>query len=419
VTPSPLPARQLASRRRILVVGGVAAGASCAARLRRLDETCEIVLYDRGPFVSFANCGLPYYVGKIIDEEEKLLVSTPELFRQRFEIEVKVEHEVTAIDRQRREIEVRHAGRTTRERYDVLVLATGARSILPPLPGLDRPGVFTVRTIPDSRQLRRWIDERTARRATVIGGGFVGLEMVENLLHRGLQVSLIEADAQVMPPLDAEMVTLVHERLRQRGVALHLDDPLLSIDAAGDGRELLVRTRSGAAIPTDVAVLALGVRPETTLARAAGLELGATGGVRVDSYQRTSDPTIYAVGDAVEVRDAVTQTAQLVPLAGPANRQGRLAADAIAGRPRPFRGVQGTAVVGVLGLTVAFTGATEKSLRRAGLSHYGKVYLHPGNHVAYYPGAKPSTSRCSSIVTMVACWAPRRSARTAWTSAST
>jgi NADPH-dependent 2,4-dienoyl-CoA reductase/sulfur reductase-like enzyme/rhodanese-related sulfurtransferase len=375
--------------RRILIAGGVAGGASCAARLRRLDESLEIVVFDRGPYVSFANCGLPYYVGGVIQEEKKLLLASPELFRERFNIDVRTHHNVLAIDRAARAILVQNTltGATSREPYDVLVLSPGAAPLRPPLPGLDLPGVFSLRTIPDSRQIREWLETRNVERAAVIGGGFIGLEMAENLAHRGLKVSLIEAAPQVMPPLDPEMASYVESHLCAKGVDLHLNDPLAAVEPSGTG--LRVITQSGAAVEADIVILAIGVRPESDLAREAGLKLGERGGIRVDGRMRTSDPHIYAVGDAVEVTDALTGSPVFVPLAGPANRQGRIAADAICGRDRAFRGVQGTAVCGVFGLTVAMTGCTEKSLRRGGDSDYQAVYLHPGHHVGYYPGAQP------------------------------
>lgn len=379
--------------KRVLIVGGVAGGASCAARLRRLDEEAEIVLFDRGPHVSFANCGLPYFVGNVIADERTLLVASSELFRERFNIAVRTRHEVVAIDRARRAIRVRDldapGGATERdEPYDALVLSPGAAPIRPPLPGIDLPGIFAVRTIPDSVRIRRWIDERTPTRALVVGGGFIGLEMAENLAHRGLRTVVLEKLPQVMPPLDPEMAHAVAEHLVARGVVLHVGDGLARFET-GEGAEIVAVTESGARLAADLVILAIGVRPETGLAQAAGLPLGARGGIVVDAEMRTADPSIWAVGDAIEVRDVLTGQEAIVPLAGPANRQGRVAAESICGRARPFRGVQATAVVGLFGLTVACTGASEKGLRRAGVRAFEKVYLHPGHHAGYYPGAKP------------------------------
>jgi NADPH-dependent 2,4-dienoyl-CoA reductase/sulfur reductase-like enzyme/rhodanese-related sulfurtransferase len=378
--------------KRVLIVGGVAGGASCAARLRRLDERAEIMLFDRGPHVSFANCGLPYFVGNVIADERSLLVASRELFRQRFNIEVFTRHDVVAIDRTRRTIRVVDldaAGgpREREERYDALLLAPGAAPIRPSLPGIDLPGIFAVRTIPDTRRIRSWIEERLPRRALVVGGGFIGLEMAENLAHRGLAVTILEKLPQLMPPLDAEMAAPVQRHLTAAGVTLHLGDGLAGFERDGDG--LAARTERGARLPADLVILSIGVRAETSLAAAAGLPLGARGGIAVDAQMRTADAHIWAVGDAVEVRDVVSGQEVIVPLAGPANRQGRIAAESIAGRPRDFRGVQATAVVGVFGLTVATTGASEKGLRRNGASDFACVYLHPGHHAGYYPGAKP------------------------------
>ncbi|MFM2090616.1 MAG: Coenzyme disulfide reductase [Planctomycetota bacterium] len=374
---------------RTIIVGGVAGGASCAARLRRLDEQAEIVMFERGPYVSFANCGLPYHIGGVIADEAKLLVATPKLLQDRFRIAVHVRHEVVAIDRAARTVVVRdlERGQDRIERYDHLVLSPGATAIIPAIPGVDAPGVFTVRTVPDARTVRQWIDARQATRAVVVGGGFIGLEMAENLRHRGMAVTLVEKAEQVMPPLDPEMAAPVRARLEQHGVTVLLGDAAAAIRPAGGA--LSVRTERGAELATDLVILAIGVRPETTLARQAGLELGPRGGIRVDAAMRTSDPHILAVGDAVEVMDLATGAPALIPLAGPANRQGRLAAEVITGRVRAFAGVQGTAVCGVFGLTVAMTGASEKSLRRAGAPEPGVVHLHPSQHVGYYPGATP------------------------------
>jgi NADPH-dependent 2,4-dienoyl-CoA reductase/sulfur reductase-like enzyme/rhodanese-related sulfurtransferase len=375
--------------RRVVIVGGVAGGASCATRLRRLDESAEIVVFERGPFVSFANCGLPYYVGNVIESERALLVASPGLFKQRFNIDVHIHSEVTRIDREPRLVRVRdvQTGVERAEHYDVLVLAPGAAPIRPALPGLDRPGVFAVRSIPDSRLIRSWIADRGATTAVVVGGGFIGLEMVENLVHRGLAVTVLEKLPQVMPPLDPEMAAPIRDHLIDHGVRLHLGDGLARIDEGAAA--LTVVAESGATFRADLVILAIGVRPEIHLAAAAGLDIGARGGIVVDAQMRTSDPHVWAVGDAVEVPDVVTGQETVLPLAGPANRQGRVAAESIAGRATSFRGVQATAVVGVMGLTAASTGASEKGLRRAGVTEFEKVYLHPGHHAGYYPGARP------------------------------
>ena len=346
-------------------------------------------MFDRGPHVSFANCGLPYFVGDVIADEKKLLVASAETFHERFRIVVHTETEATEIRREDRRLVVRdlRSGETREEPYDALVLAPGAAPVRPPLPGIDTPGVFAVRTIPDSRRIRDWIDSHRVRRAVVVGGGFIGLEMVENLMHRGLSVTVLEKLGQVMPPLDPEMAAPVQKHLADRGVDLRLGDGLESIET--DGAGLVVHAESGAPLPADLVILAIGVRPETALARRAGIDIGERGGIAVDEHMRTSDPHVWAVGDAVEVRDVLTGQETVLPLAGPANRQGRIAAASIAGRDDRFRGVQATAVVGVLGLTAASTGASEKGLRRAGVDDYRAVHLHPGHHAGYYPGAQP------------------------------
>ncbi len=376
--------------RRVLIVGGVAGGASAAARLRRLDEGAEIVLFDRGPHVSFANCGLPYYVGNVIVDERRLLVASRELFRDRFNIDVQTEHEVTAIDRAAQTIRVKdlRAGAERDERYDVLVLAPGAAPIRPAARGLDLPGVFVVRTIPDTRRIRAWLEDPPRREAVVVGGGFIGLEMAENLVRRGLEVTVLEKLPQVMPPLDPEMAAEIARHLRQEGVRLRLGEGFREIEPDGDasgrahgpGRDDHDR-------PGDPgAGRAPGGRPSRRR-RASPSAPAAASSSTSGCAPRT--PRIYAVGDAIEVRDVIIGQEIILPLAGPANRQGRVAAEAIAGRWTRFRGVQATAIVGVLGLTVATTGASEKGLRRAGVTDYGVVYLHPGHHAGYYPGATP------------------------------
>lgn len=376
--------------RRVLIVGGVAGGASCAARLRRLDESAEIVVFDRGPHVSFANCGLPYFVGNVISDERMLLVSSREMFHDRFNVDVHTDTEVLSIDRAARTLQVRYipTGVVRAEAYDVLVLSPGAAPIRPALPGVELPGVFAVRNIPDTRRIRAWISQRGARSAVVVGGGFIGLEMVENLVHRELEVALLEKLPQVMPPLDPEMAAPLLDHLKAKGVQVHLGQGLTAIER-GPGNAMTVVAEGGLRLVADFVILALGVKPENGLARDAGLDIGPKGGIVVDTQMRTCDPHIWAVGDVVEVHDVLTGQDTVLPLAGPANRQGRVAAESIAGRATQFRGVQATAVVGVLGLIVASTGASEKGLKRAGVTGFEKVYLHPGHHAGYYPGATP------------------------------
>jgi NADPH-dependent 2,4-dienoyl-CoA reductase/sulfur reductase-like enzyme/rhodanese-related sulfurtransferase len=353
-----------------------------------LDESAEIIIFERGPYVSFANCGLPYYVGDVIQDEKKLLLSSPEQFQSRFNIEVRVENEVVAIDRARCEIEVKRlaSGELYRERYDALVLAPGAAPIRPPLPGIELPGIFVLRTVPDSRAIRQWIAQRAAKTAVVVGAGFIGLEAAENLARLGIKITIIEMLDQVMPPLDPEMSEFVYRHLVEKQVEVCLSDAVARFEQNADG-SLAVSTRAGAHFAADLVILSVGVRPETGLAKQAGLAIGERGGIKVDACMRTSDPRIWAAGDAVESLDIVTGTSAVVPLAGPANRQGRIAADSICGRDSRFRGVQATAVCGAMGLAIASTGASEKTLRRCGITAYEKIYTHPESHAGYYPGA--------------------------------
>jgi len=383
-------------RKRILIVGGVAGGASCAARARRLSESAEIIIFDRGDYVSFANCGLPYYVGNVIKKEENLLMATPELFRKRFEIEVRLQSEVLAIDRENSRIQVKDlkTGETSHESYDALVLSPGASPIKPQMPGIDLPGIFSLRTIPDSRQIKAWITRHKAQKAVIVGGGYIGMEMTDNLLKLGLAVTIVEMQNQVMPLMDLEMAAPIQDELVKHKVVLRLNETVVGF-AGNRDHCISVKLNSGLIEQTDLVILAIGVRPETRLAREAGLEIGQRGGIRVDEHMRASDDRIWAVGDAVEVKDVITGQWGVMPLAGPANRQGRIAADVIMGRDAKFRGVQGTSVVGILDLVAAFTGPAEKTLRRLGIwndsSHYEKIYLHPGDHAGYYPGSNPIT----------------------------
>ena len=375
------------NRKTIVIVGGVAGGASCATRLRRMDEDAEIIVLERGPYASFANCGLPYHVGGVIESEDALLVAKGPLFKDRFGIDLRTGNEAVKIDRERREVEVREVatGRFYRQSYDALVLAPGASPLRPPLPGIDLAGIFTLRNIPDMRQIKTWISARNAKSVAIIGGGFIGLEMAENLRHLGLTVALLEMLPQVMPPMDPEMVAPVHDFLVSKGIRLVLGTAVSGFSER-DGR-IEVQTKHGVADRAEMVILAIGVRPETALAKDAGLTLGERGGIRVNDAMQTSDPHIWAVGDAVEVRDRVTGAWTLLPLAGPANRQGRIAADAICGRSAQFHGTQGTAICGIFDLAVASTGASEKALVRAGVKGWDKVYVHAANHAGYYPGA--------------------------------
>ena len=392
---------------KVIIVGGVAGGASCAARLRRLDEQAEILMVERGPYVSYANCGLPYHVGKVIEDESDLLVANEQVFRAHFNVDCRTRCEAVGISAKDKTVQLRDVttGDVTTEAYDTLVLSPGAPSVRPPIPGIDLPGIFAVRTVPDAREIRAWIERGTSflagmekysgfqtvrpkRHAVVVGGGFIGLEMAENLTERGFDVTVIEMADQVLGPLDREYGQLVTDFLALHGVRVVLGDGVAGF-AQGENESLVVSTQSGASYAADLVILALGVRPDTTLADMADLEIGDLGGIRVDEHMRTSDPHIFAVGDAVEVEDFVTGQWSLVALAGPANRQGRIAADVIAGRDSRYRGTQGTSIIQLFGSAAAWTGASEKSLERAGDHDYEKIYLYPNSHAGYYPGAKP------------------------------
>lgn len=392
---------------KVVIIGGVAGGASCAARLRRLDETAEIVMVERGQYVSYANCGLPYHVGGVISEESKLLVASEELFRSHFAIDARTRCEAVAIspDAKTVDLEDLETGEIVTEPYDKLVLSPGAPPIRPPLPGIDLPGVFQVRSVPDARNIREWLEKgtpflagmhrysgfQTARpktRAVVVGGGFIGIETAENLVDRGFEVTLLQSGDQVLNPLDKEMARIVESFLDKHGVHVILNDAATEFRQSATG-ELQVGTQSGETHPADIVILGIGVRPDIELAKQAGLEIGERGGIRVDDQMHTSDPDIFAVGDAVEVKDFVTGEWTLMALAGPANRQGRIAADVIAGRESRFRGAQGTAIIGLFGAAVAWTGASEKTLQRLGDDDFEKVYLYPNSHAGYYPGAQP------------------------------
>jgi len=391
---------------KVIIVGGVAGGASCAARLRRLDEKAEILMVERGPFVSYANCGLPYHVGGTIEKESSLLVATEQMFKSVFAMDCRTNCEVTGIDSKSKTVELKDqaTGKVTTEHYDKLVLSPGSAPIRPPLPGIDLPGVFSLRTVPDARNIRAWLDRSCdcpvgesftgrdtiskPKRAVVVGGGFIGLEMVENLLERGLEVTLVEKLDQVMPPLDREMARLVERYLIKHGVKVELSDGVAGFKKSADGCSLEVLTEKGKAHPADIVILAIGVRPETALAKMAGIEIGKLGGMRVDEHMRTSNLDIFAVGDAVEVKDFVTGEWALIPLAGPANRQGRIVADVLAGRDSKYRGTQGTSICKLFEAAIAQTGVSEKTLMRLGDKDYEKIYLYPNSHAGYYPGAK-------------------------------
>ena len=372
-----------------MIVGGVAGGASCATRLRRHDEKTDILLLERGPHVSFANCGLPYYIGGVIKDEESLFLANVDLFRDRFRVDARVYCEVIDVDPKHKTVTmVDHStGKNHTESYDELVLAPGAKPIRPALPGIELDGIFSLRNVPDSVQIKKWISDKDAKRAVVIGAGFIGLEMAENLLQLGIHTTLIERDLQILPPLDQEMTMPLRHVLQQRGVALYLGETVTAFSQSGQAIE--VHTERGKKLSCDLVILAIGVAPENELAKAANLELGPKGHIIVDKNLRSSDPHIYAIGDCIQVKNVVSGKKTALPLAGPANRQGRIVADMLAGRGRFFRGVQGTAVCGFFDLTVATTGVNEKTLQSQEDIDYSAVYAHPLNHVGYYPGATP------------------------------
>jgi NADPH-dependent 2,4-dienoyl-CoA reductase/sulfur reductase-like enzyme/rhodanese-related sulfurtransferase len=375
---------------KLVIVGGVAGGASAATRARRLSEEAEIILFERGPDVSFANCGLPYHIGGEIADRKKLLVTTPERLNARFRLDVRVRSSVESIDRAAKKVRIRDldSGREYEETYDKLILSPGAAPVRPPLPGIDLPGIFTLRNLQDMDRIKAVLDKGGVQNAVMIGAGFIGLELVENFVQRGLATTVIEKIDQVLPPFDKEMTTPIAQKLRAKGVSLHFGTTAEAFEQTPDG--LLVRLNSGEAILAQLVVLGVGVRPENKLAVEAGLQVAPRGGIRVNEYLQTSDPDIYAVGDAIEVKDFVTGEPAQVPLAGPANRQGRIAADNIFGRSVRFRGTQGTAIVGLFGLTAAMTGASEKTLERV-KKPFRKLYVHPANHAGYYPGAEQMT----------------------------
>jgi len=375
--------------KKVLIVGGVAGGASAAARLRRIDEKAEIIMFEKGSYISFANCGLPYYIGGAIKERKNLLVQTAEAMKARFNIDVKELSEVIKIDRQRKVIEARNIkdGSIYEESYDVLVLSPGASPVKPPIPGIDSPNIYTLRDIPDTDSIKSFLDEKKPQNAVVVGGGFIGLEMAENLHRAGLKVDIVEALDQVMAPLDYEMAAIVHNHIRSKGCGLHLKDGVKAFEPEGD--RTVVVLQSGKRIPADMVILSIGVKPNNILAREAGLEIGITGGIKVNEYLQTSDPDIYALGDAVEVTDYVSGNPALIPLAGPANKQGRIVANNIAGRRETYKGTQGTAIAKVFDMAAASTGVNEKTLKKLG-KELGKDYIttitHSASHAGYYPG---------------------------------
>lgn len=381
------------SKKKVLIVGGVAGGASTAARLRRMDENAEIIMFERGDYISFANCGLPYYIGGAIEDREELLIQTPEAMNERFRIDVRVKSEVIAINREEKTVTVNkvETGESYEESYDQLVLSPGSSPIKPPIKGIDRPNVFTLWNIPDVDHIKSFVEEHDLKTATVIGGGFIGLEMAENLHEIGLQVSIAEMANQVMAPIDFDMAQVLHKHLIQKSVKLFLNNGVKEFQPNPINEYATdVVLSDGTVIESDIIILAIGVKANSELAKQSGLEVNERGGIVVDANLRTSDPAIYALGDAIEVIDYINQVKTMIPLAGPANKQGRIVANNIVGVNESYKGTQGSSVAKVFDMTVANTGTNEKTLQRFGKKYgidYKIALVISNSHASYYPGA--------------------------------
>lgn len=372
---------------KVVIIGGVAGGASTATRLRRVNEKAQIVMFDRGNYVSYANCGLPYYIGGAISERKKLFVQTAANFSNQFNVDVRLNSEVTAINLKDKKVTVRAGEKTYEESYDKLVVSTGAEPFKPSLPGLDDPRIFTLRNVDDTDHIKDYIDQKKPKRAVVIGAGFIGLEMVENLVDAGVETCVLELSNQVMPPLDFTMATIIHRYLKQKNVGLLLEEKVLGFEPNGQRLKVILESKTD--LLADMVILSIGVRPEAWLAKEAGLELGSLGGIKVDDCMQTSDPDVYALGDVIEVYNPVIKKHVLIPLAGPANKQARIVADNLAfGNKYRYKGTIGTAVAKIFDLTVAAAGASGKLLDREKIP-YLTSFTHPNSHATYYPGAKP------------------------------
>jgi len=376
---------------KILIIGGVAGGATAAARLCRLDEHAKIIMFERGEHISFANCGLPYYIGGIIPDRADLLLQTPESFHKHFNVDVRIKSEVISINHEKKTVTVKNLATNEiyDEKYDKLILSPGGAPIKPPVEGIDSERVFTLRNVKDADRIKSFIRDNSPKSAAIVGGGFIGIEMAENLVHAGLDVSIIELADQVIAPLDIEMAADVQNYLREEKVSLYLKNGFKKITKKNTGLEIEL---SNGTIETDMAVLAIGVKPESTVAKEAGLDVNSRGGIIVDNHMQTADPDIYAVGDAVEITDYVTGQPAMVPLAGPANKQGRIAADNICGIKSGYTGTLGSAVIKIFEMTAAFTGINEKTAKKLGLD-YDKIYLWLSGHAGYYPDAKPMSMK--------------------------
>ncbi len=373
---------------KVVIIGGVAGGASTAARLRRLNEKAEIIIIERGDYISYANCGLPYYIGGAIEERDSLLVMTPQQFKERLNIEVRVKNEALKIDRERKELVIRDIkeGSEYKETYDYLVLSPGAEPLRPPIPGIDNPGIFSLRTIPDTDRIYNYISESKPKNAVVVGAGYIGLEMVENLKHRGLDVTVVELAPHVLPPIDPDIAALIQQYLREQGVILKLADGVKEFHQSD--RSNRIELNSGETLETELVLLSIGVKPDIKLAKEAGLATDR--GIKVNEFMQTSDPSIYALGDAVEVTNLVTNKPAIIPLGGPANKQGRIAANNISGKKEIYRGTQGTSVLKIFEMTMAMTGANERLLASENID-FQSIIIHAHDHATYYPDAKPLT----------------------------
>jgi NADPH-dependent 2,4-dienoyl-CoA reductase/sulfur reductase-like enzyme/rhodanese-related sulfurtransferase len=371
--------------KRIVIIGGVAGGASCACRLRRLSEDYEIILIEKGEYVSFANCGLPYYIGEVITDKSKLIVQTPKRMKERFNLDVRTSCEAVDIDKESKTVKVKNAvdGHEEIISYDTLVLSPGAKPFVPQFDGSNAKNIFTLRNIPDTYRIYDFIAAKAPNEAIVVGGGFIGIEMAENLIARGIKVHLVELADHVVGSIDLDMAHIVHAHIKEKGIDLKLGVSIKKITENGDTME--TELSDGTSLNVDMVVMSIGVRPETELAKNAGLKIGVTGGIWTDDYMQTSDKNIYAVGDAVEVTNFLLKNPALIPLAGPANKQGRIAANNIHGIKEKYRGSQGTSVLKVFDLTVASTGCTEKQLKQNNIE-YHIIHTHPDSHAGYYPG---------------------------------
>lgn len=379
-------------RKKVVIIGGVAGGATAAARIRRLDENAEIIMFERSGFVSYANCGLPYYIGGVIEDQEELTLQTPEMFMKRFCIDVRVKHEVTAIHPEKKTVTVRRLEDNTvfEESYDKLLLAPGAKPVRPSLPGMDIPNLYTLRTVEDTLRIHAFVQKEKPKSVVIAGGGYIGVEVAENLRDLGIQVTIVQRPNQLLNPLDYDMASFVHAKMRQKGVRLMLGHSVEGF--AEENGQIQAILKDAEPLQADMVLLAIGVQPDTELAKNAGIKLGIKGSILVNNHMETSVPDIYAAGDAVEVKHYITGEKALISLAGPANKQGRIAADNICGGDSAYLGSQGSSVIKVFDMTVALTGLNERAAKAAGLD-YDKVFLSPSSHASYYPGAQVMTMK--------------------------